>query len=692
MLYSSNVTPLLLAALLASQQGLSKPIEYTTRAKPIADVLIDLTKQTGVNLICTPDLENEPVILKFHQVPLKEAMDKIAYVFGGEWKQRDKEWQLERGKLADQLHAQALQDNATDFKDGVAQAAKTLKLDQPYTSQDASKQMAMLENSLSGQPTEESWAAVFEHTPASRLLVRILTRIDPKSVADMPNTHRIVFSNQPTSLQSALPDISKEIELYEQEQVPLTAQIDQAIQQHNGDVKWLPTGLRHLGKGTTDRVLVTVSGMNGRYDADIRIMDDAGRIIAIGSTDINFREASKNDWLTEVALTRGAKVYADLGPIAADILPNIDNVFNFRYPREETKSVLLKPTETDPLAIATSDVVLGLANQNNDNVAFLPPDDSDAWCYKVGRVGKITLAAFEQAAAFSNEMEITDDNGWLVGAPLDPLVTAQMRLPRPPLEALLKSVEVTRTVGIDDRARFECDASPHSTKTLADDAFYALHNWPYRNETTGKESCLALLGALSDQQRVAAATDLLRIPLSQLSDLQMSYLKEWVMGYSEHFSRPGEERRGGGDEQTLADYGEPTEVLAQSAPAYLEVSDRTTPSFSLKFSAEAKKFSYGSDMHNLGRLTAMIERPDLFPEWKGRKLNWISVGTERNVIVRCVVGDMDQVQTFTESHFKHPTDPTVTLDELLAQSSPEMKKQYTDGLQAARDEFAKQHP
>jgi hypothetical protein len=383
-----------------------------------------------------------------------------------------------------------------------------------------------------------------------------------------------------------------------------------------------------------------------------------------------------------------------LGPLALDILPNINNIENFRRVGPETKAVVLAPTRTDPLAIATSDVVLGLAEAEHVNAAVLPPDDCEDWCYRVGRSGKVSLAALAQEAAYSKELELAEEKGWLVGAPTDPLETTWERLSRPALEELLNAIESTRTVPIDALARFEMQAGPDSNKVLASTSTMALHNWTFYdllpNGDLGAEPCLALLGTLNDDQRQRAAQGTLKVDPTQLSKEQVAYLHDWLLAYGQKFmpKAPGVDFAEAW--KTLDGRGEPTEVLGSGLPAgsYLELIDRTKLDFTIKRTQD----SYGCDLDGLAQLSAKAERPELFPTIVDYHLDSIWAGTERNLVMRFVVGNRSEDQAFSERHSPNRRTPGQTIPEILDQLSPDVRITYTRALEKYRSEFARKKP
>ena len=683
---------------LSAKQDLTKPVDYETRAKPTSAVLLDLSKKTGVEMFCTPDLDNEPLILKLNHVPLKNAMDKIAFVFAGEWKKHENGYQLQRSDEAEKLHQQNLQQDGEDYVAGVKQAMKTAGMDKEYSIEDAKPVINnLLRLQAQTQPDMQAWVYLNDHNPSERLLLRILAELDPKEVVDLPQMPR-VFSDKPTALEKQLPDIADAIRKFDQEQQVLDDTIDHMPNLTKEQSDALHVVLASRSSGDVDRIVIALEGGRGRYSAGIWIADATGKLIMNGGVDINGRadESANIQALTKIAHSKTHEV--PLGNIAQQILPNINNPENFHRLPDEVKAIILAPTKTDPLAIATSDVVLGLADADKVNVAFLPPDGADAWCYQIGRNGKVSLAALEQQAAYSKELDVSEENGWLIGAPLDPLQTAKERLSRPALEQLLNTLQIKRTTDIDALATFEADARPDSNKILASDSLMALMNGNF-NEflpegNVGAEPSLALLGSLSDDQRSKAKSGALKVVPGELSDQQMDYLHQWLLGYGQHFQPEGPDVDMTEANKTLDGQGMPTEVMGDGPPmgSYLHVVDQILPFYDIKATADAKRGNYGSDLDGLAWNEAKLERPDIFSASDRRKLDYISIGSERVLTMRYVVKDRTERCEFIEYHEAPKDAPTMSLTEALQQLTPELRTRYNDSLAHWRARFVKQKP
>ena len=668
---------------LAYAQDLSKPVDYTTRAKPFAAIAAELKKQTGVDLECAPSLEREPLILRLKQVPLKDAMDRIADVFGGEWKQHDKSFELVRGDKADRLHQMALESDAMLVAASLKETAKSGGLSEPYTQQQAQDQVAKFAQANAGPETDWNLIKVVrDESPATRLLIRILLRIDPRRIATATWRHPLVFSNAPTNLEEALPNnVNEPVDQFLQEQ----AVLNQAASGQQGQGQTLAAS----SPGPVGKLLLTVAGNHGYYSFGLLVMDTTGTVMCHGSSDAS-RSAVKDHFAKMQALLKRPQDGVKLGPIAIDILPNIGNRENFHEVSAATRAVLSAPLQTDPLAIATSDVVLGLADKDGVNVAFLPPDSCEDWIYGIGKSGKVTLEALEEIALFSRQLTVSEEGGWLIGKPVDPLNTTQERLPRQALETFLSGIQSSQSFSVEARSRFEMEADPDSNKALASDALQPLYNWQYPDpQMNESEGCLALFATLNETQRKAAKAGTLKVSAIDFNRQQVTFLEDWLLPYGNTFISDQFVSHLIGKPMTLDLLGEPTEVLGSGFPAgsHLEVEDRTKYMFTFRMNTPEGPTDFGASLDDIARYGAEAERPDLFPKVLTYNLNAIRLGASRNVAVKFIVPGWHEDQQFMESSDR-PT-PVGPIDKVLDQLPGEVRSTYTDALEKYRDQIRK---
>src|SRR5687768_2793191 len=78
----------------AGQQGLDQKVTFTSSAKLVKPMLVELSKKTGVPLLTAQAIENRVLVIRVDDVPLKDLMDRIGDVTFGDWKQEQAGYRL----------------------------------------------------------------------------------------------------------------------------------------------------------------------------------------------------------------------------------------------------------------------------------------------------------------------------------------------------------------------------------------------------------------------------------------------------------------------------------------------------------------------------------------------------------------------------------------------------------------------
>ena len=60
-------------------------ITYSTTGQPMEQAFLELSKQAGYKLYVSTELRDEPLILRFKDVPINEGLAKIAKAASAEW-------------------------------------------------------------------------------------------------------------------------------------------------------------------------------------------------------------------------------------------------------------------------------------------------------------------------------------------------------------------------------------------------------------------------------------------------------------------------------------------------------------------------------------------------------------------------------------------------------------------------------
>jgi hypothetical protein len=204
-----------LLAACAIAQDTAQNVTFSTKAAPAKAVLEQLSKLTGVTLLTSPQVANEPLIVRVKDQPLSVLMAKIAEAASAEWQKESNGYRLIRTQArANREMREELAASAAQIKAELDKLAKQLS---DYGTFDAKKAKdeaeaaAKLRKQIeeqigSGGPvrTQFNQGRPTEN-PASLALKRLLTTLDPAVIAALAPESRTVFALTPTFVQRALP-------------------------------------------------------------------------------------------------------------------------------------------------------------------------------------------------------------------------------------------------------------------------------------------------------------------------------------------------------------------------------------------------------------------------------------------------------------------------------------------------------
>ncbi len=201
----------LLLATIAPAQDVRVPINYTTPAISVSQALAQLSELSKIKLSVVGDISTEPLILRFKQVPLSEAMQRIADVVHAEWKPYGKGFLLERTPvLVQNLEKEATERRAQAFSDSVSRDLKEIAGRGPWTV-DRSLQLAKdVKTIVQGADAESAQSNRLRDELTRRLpdftaLLQMLSAMNPRELAAIKPGERVAFSNMPGRMQRKLP-------------------------------------------------------------------------------------------------------------------------------------------------------------------------------------------------------------------------------------------------------------------------------------------------------------------------------------------------------------------------------------------------------------------------------------------------------------------------------------------------------
>lgn len=540
-----------LVSALGFSQDLSVRVTYKTVAVPARMAISELGQLTHVDLRVDDRLGTQPLILRLSDVPLKDAMDRIAATLHGSWSQNKAQLTLQR---TDAITAE-LQQAATQKKlDKVNKWLQKALKDRAQTALDVDSAVALIEqqqqqqademkviadlekavkdkgygpNNLPGPEDMAKFGKSFQTmqdkqkdlghlTGDGRLYDRVLAAMDPNAFLSPYAANRIVFSTDPKPTQFKLQMSEEDFDGLVAEQNVWTEALKRAEKLRETAVS--PTGSPSPDSleqtsfaprkpiNPADARIVAVGTFSGEqmpYSFQIYIVDSKGNQLVQGNPTGGMMEYSSFEPTRSKDFSDLELPKVKLSPLAREMFAvskaqmqnEVDGV---RPASDELHRFLLDSANRDPLSLSVSETLIGIADGKSWNMVASPPDVLATYAIQGGGDG-IDSAQFLETCAMTNCIIGTDD-GWLTLAPSEPLKTEAERTNRPSLGQMLLGEDKVGYASIDDMAAFAAANGPLVDTSLV--AFYLKLCYPAEASFQQADmSALRFYGLLSGQQR-----------------------------------------------------------------------------------------------------------------------------------------------------------------------------------------------
>lgn len=309
----------------------SPNVTITTDGATLGEIVKDLSAQSGLPLGVSAKLKREIVIVQAKKVPLRELMDRIAEADGAEWKPSGAGFELGRSRELEK-----------------AQAAEEAACRTEAMKKDFDKTVA---SHLDAQSAQD---------PSSYLAWSVLQKLGLEAVANIPRGVRVVWTENPNSLQHRLGfSPSPMIQTY----------IEQCKRANQGASADRAQGAVRM------EVSAIATIMNG-CDLRVKVRDAQGAVVISGTLELPPNgpdsieppavgtPSGPNDKPLELSETAQM-----LRQLAHD---QMDGHITARPP--EFDNVVFHPEKIDPLALFPADVSGAIARRGNRSLVAVIPD------------------------------------------------------------------------------------------------------------------------------------------------------------------------------------------------------------------------------------------------------------------------------------------------------------------------------
>jgi len=471
-----NVLLASLAIALAPQgqaPDLSKKISFESVAMPAKRLVADLGKAAGLTLDVSAQTAGETLVVKVTDVTVKDVLDRIALALDGEWKTEDG-GVMRLIRPAANLNREAAAERQEKIASLTAEIKKAVA--------ELNKKPAA---NTGSEPPQIAMSFPFGGGNYHKQIIQLVSRLNVGDMVLPDDDGRVVFSSSPTRMQKLLPGNLEPIvaELVAEHNKAAAASKksnDQDEETKDEQMKQWEDWMKAFGfgqevkpiEGRPAKLLLIVQSqqMMGGLTATLRLYDAKGQVAMEGSTSL------VNSGFMEEAMAIGKPMPApasDDKPIEfSDTTKEINGIFgsfmngaNRGKMSKELEGKLIRPDLYDPLSFSTTESLFAVAKHKNlDLVACLP--DATGSMLEVFTGGQATVNGYMKMLEGSDEIKLTNADGWLTLQPKHPITARGKKCDRVALAKLIASSKSKGTVGLDDIASYALTSpSPYEDST-----------------------------------------------------------------------------------------------------------------------------------------------------------------------------------------------------------------------------------
>jgi len=520
-------SPLLLGVLFTAKQ--TPKVSLELRGVRLENAAPILAKTLGFeSLAIGPTLTNEVLLVRCKDVEASALKDKIATALNATWENRPEGWRLTQSDEQKAAERKTYDiERYRHFNDLVTTARKRLTAMKPFDEnrcREILKQLETLSKTVVTPQNSSFWRkieTIDQEGPANRLAMRIALRLTPDVLMNLTSENpRIVFCNNPNAMQKPFPFPVKDlVDSAFQEQStwasvavgsPFKEPASNQDEEDNGySLGELNRRRKPFKSGDLSTVTLTLDlvhqtcevacyDQKGKFviESDISYLSEEG-----GEESLNFSDEIARIKGKIVKLEGDALEYADL---VAPVDPRIYAQVRRKPLSPSLLSKLLQPETSDPLSIAAPDIYLHAIQ--TPNVVMVMSEDQ--------RVTR--LAEFSVPERGTKTYKITDQGGWFLYSPANPVGERKLFADRRKLGNLMRFVSKNqRPLTIEEQASFAYGLPWESDLSYVYDSYLTVLKTNVVGGIGGDRTTLRIYGSLTEGQLKKAKNG--GVPLSELS-------------------------------------------------------------------------------------------------------------------------------------------------------------------------------
>jgi hypothetical protein len=511
----------MLAALLAVSiahacDPLNQDIVFERPAMPLKRLLPLLSEEAGLSLSAHDSVREHVVLLHIRRGSVREAMDALAEATHARWFQQDGKHVLRRpAELQAQLEREELQLRAERVRAAIAEL--TPRIEGAFDEQAAKSLLQRLismrqriSQSDGDWNAQGAYEALWQEGPMMRALLKLVKSIPPEELGSIRNPERRVYKVDPTKMQRPFGPGAREVLEQLATDLALWSRITGSAEipaLNRGEIVSDPLATRgsSLPQDLSRLAVIVTDGFGGQGPfCNLTILDGNEHVLAQlhlptfrRSTvfDLAYAPAAKTPQ-SRVALSQESEALVQ-------VIKRVMGQPDGSKVAQVDAGAILDPVAHDPISFLPQDVVMGLANDSESNVAAWIPDDQFAALAFLLLNRQLTLDEAEVAiTADPGGLRLERRSGWLIGRPSLPLEAIRTAVGREALHSAIQSIRRDGRMTLLNSATFAA-AQPRDDRGISFLYLSAFDN-AYRSMLdANNRNVLRLYGSLTGPQREA---------------------------------------------------------------------------------------------------------------------------------------------------------------------------------------------
>lgn len=336
---------ILLALVLASPPSIS----YETVAKPLVEVLRDLSEDSGVEMRASKAIENDKLVIRVRDADISKIREKIAEAVAGKWSEKVDIFTIERDEVRERKHFDdEVNRRMSHWRDTLA---RTRFMPQ-----------------LGGATIEDIVGKGHFVADIYQIATQIVSNIDVRQIVAMPPDDRLVYSTAPTGMQLPLPNMDSLLESAIADHNRI-AEVAAKVEVEPPVVGTQQETLRNrmLQKWKMPlRIMIVAESQPDAANVTVLLVDPSRRVLASASMGPSFHMQHDLPNLPSGVIGSESIVLSKTASKFAELMSHIGMErlgAGLAEIDEETREVLKSPVLNDPLTFQLLEALLGLSEK-----------------------------------------------------------------------------------------------------------------------------------------------------------------------------------------------------------------------------------------------------------------------------------------------------------------------------------------